>query len=175
MPDVDKVLFGAGVFSIGDWVTAGGAGSLTDVGHTAGPIEMQIAREDVEVDSEQVIGSMRRVPTGIKYTIKVPMKEGDLENMRIALGEPAGSLTGVAPDETLVVGSPIEQYHQATIVTKGIGTTGVRTITLWKLYPESIDPIPHAKGAPQMVSVTFHALHDESLATGDKVFKAVDA
>ncbi len=174
--DVAKIIFGAGTFSIGAYVAAGGAGTLTDVGHTEGPVTLATTTETVDVGSEQVIGTMRRVPTGRTFKLKVPMKQAELERLRVALLQPAANLTGVAPDQTLRVGTPAEQYHQGQLVAKGPGTTSTRTITLWKLFAENPEDIAYSKGpTPQIINVTFDALYDESVTTADKHFKVVDS
>lgn len=173
--DATKIMVGAGTFSIGAYVTAGGAGSLTDVGHVATPFELGVAMENFDVETERAVGIVKTTPQKDDYTLKVAFHESDPEWLRTALGQPSANLTGTAPDETLLVGDRAEQYHQATLVVSGIGTTGVRTLTFWKLQTISMEPVSFGKAIEQMYVVTFRALRDDSLATADKYFKQVDA
>lgn len=173
--DATKVITGAGTFSIGAYVTAGGAGSLVDVGYSNAPFELTPEFENTEIESENQQGVIKSVPTKTGYTLKVPILESDPEHLRIALGQPAANLTGTAPDETLRVGDRTEQYHQGTLATSGIGTTGARTFTFWKLQILSMDPIQIGKAVAQMYNAVFRVMPDTSVTTLDKFFKQVDA
>lgn len=170
----DNIVIGAGVVSVGAWVTAGGAGSLTDVGHTKTPVTLAITHELFEVTSERVGGVVRSVPQMTRAKLKVPMQEGTPEHWRIALRQAAANLTGAPPDLTLVVGEAAEQEHQVQVVTPGLGSTNVRTFTFWKCTLESVSEVPFAKGGEQIIEITFDVLLDESLATDDKLFKMVE-
>lgn len=172
--DATKIEVGAGTFSIGDYTTAGGAGSLTDVGHVKSPYELGVAMENFDVETERAVGIVKTVPIKDDYTLKVAFHETDPEWLRIALGQASGNLTGTAPDETLLVGDRSEQYHQGTLVGPGIGTTATRTLTFWKLQTQSMEPIQFGKSVEQSYVVTFRILRDDSVATADKYFKQVD-
>ncbi len=173
--DATKIMVGAGTFSIGAYVTAGGAGSLTDVGHIATPFELGVAMENFDVQTERAIGVVLTEPINDDYTLKVAFHESDPEWKRVALGQPAANLTGTAPDETLRIGDRQAQYHQATLAVPGIGTTAARTLTFWKLQSIGMEPVQYGKAVTQMYNVTFRILRDDSVTTADKYYKQVDA
>jgi len=173
--DATKILVGAGVVSLGDYVSAGGSGTLTDVGHTKNPVTFAPTFENFEIRGERAFGPIRISPQDMSLAIKVPMMEAVLEKYRIALRQPAANKSGTAPNETLLVGQPAEQYHQLQIVGPGLGTTKVRTCTFWKCIVEAVAEVPFAKAAEQMLDVTFRALFDDSVTTADKFGKIVDA
>lgn len=170
-----NIIVGAATVSIGDYVTAGGAGSLTDVGHTKSPTTLASTYEDFEVISERVGGVLKKVPQMTRHKFKASLTEATIEHMRIAMRQPSANVSGTPPDLTLRVGASAEQYHQFTLVTVGVGTTAVRTLTIWRGIVESVSEIPYAKGAEQMFEIVIDALLDETVATADKFFKVVDA
>ena len=170
-----RILVGAGVVSIGDWVTAGGSGSLVDVGHTKEPVTLGAAFEDFEVTSERAITTVKRVPIKADLTLVVPMLEMSGEHWRMAFRQPAANLTGTAPLETLLIGNQVEQYHQIEVVGPAVDTANERTFTFWKGFVISIAEVPIAKADTQVLSVTFGLLYDSSVATADKIGKWVEA
>lgn len=176
--DIKNIAIGAAVLSLGDWVTAGGAGSLTDVGLTLEGSMLSIATEFFDVSGEQVIGKVRSVPTSMTVTVKAKLQEASLDNLRRAINQPSANLTGTAPNKSLLVGEPSEQYLQGTLVTKGIaGSTSVhatRTITFWRGVVKSIGEISYSKGGNQVYDVEIECLEDTSVSTADKFFKIVD-
>lgn len=170
-----NIMVGAATVSESAYVTAGGAGSFTDLGHTKTPVTLAISFEDYEVKSERAFGTLKKVPQTAKVALKIPMTEAVLENYRIVTRQPAANLTGTPPDMTLLVGDQLEQYHQMKLDIPGVGTTGARTMTLWKCIIESLAELPFAKGLEQLLEMTMDVLYDDSVATDDKFFKIVDA
>ena len=173
--DATKIMVGAGVFSYGAYVTAGGAGSLADAGHIATPFELGIAMENFDVETERATGIVKTVPIKSDHTLKVAFHQAEAELLRVALGLPASSKTGTTPNFTLRVGDRVEQYHQATLVVPGVGTTAVRTMTFWKLQISALEPVQFGKAAVQTYIATFRSLRDDSVTTADKHWKQVDA
>lgn len=169
-----NVRVGAGVLSFGDYVAAGGAGSLTDVGHTRN-VSLNVAVEDFDHETDRSFGIVKSVPVRIQGTIGAILDEATPENYRIAFRQPSGNKSGTPPNETLLVGRPLEQYHQATIVTSGIGTTEQRTFTFWKVRVALNGEIPFQKAAVQNLPIQGAVLYDDSVATNDKLFKMADA
>lgn len=170
-----NTLIGAATVSIGAWVTAGGAGSLTDVGHTAGPVTVQHSFEDHDTKSERAKGIIKKTAIDMAVTVKVPALEATLEHWRQLSRQAAANLTGTPPDMTLRVGDHSSAYFQMTLVGPGVGTTGVRTVTLWKCIPIDVGEIKFAKGEDVVFDVTWAVLYDDSVATADKFYKVVDA
>jgi len=171
-----NICIGKAIVSIGPYVTAGGAGTLVDVGHTKGPTTLAISSENYEAVSEQAPAPVEQVPTNTHYKIKIPMEEATVDNLLIATREPVANKSGTPPALTLRVGGPTgKKYHQVQIITAGLGATLVRTITIWKAMVEAISEIPFAKGGEQLLEVTLNCLWDDTVTTADKVLKTVDS
>jgi hypothetical protein len=172
-----NIAIGLATVSIGAYVAAGGAGSLTDVGHTKGPTTLTVNGKDYAIETEQSFGAIRKIPIGASVKLKVFMDEATLASYRIAFRQAAAQLTGTAPNATLLVGVITEQYHQIQVVTKGTGSTtpATRTITVWRGIVESVDEIPFGKAGEQTLAVTIDCMYDDSVATGDKFLKVVDS
>jgi len=69
--DTTNIEAGAAVVSVGAWVTAGGAGSLTDVGHMKGPVTLTPSREDYDIKSERAFGVLKKIPQDSIVKIKI--------------------------------------------------------------------------------------------------------
>ena len=173
--DSKLVLLGAGVVSIGAYVTAGGAGTLVDVGHTQGSPMLSINAESVQIESERSVFSVASSITKMGASLKWTCLEVGVDNLRIALAQASGNISGTGYNKTLLVGNITEALQQIQIVTKGPGTTGVRTLTFWKCLLKSAGEIPYGKGVAQNLPLEFEVLLDESVTTADKLFKQVDA
>lgn len=179
--DVNKLAVGAAVVSIGDWVAAAAAGTLTDVGLTTGPAELSDVSEDVEVEGEQVQGVVRSVPTKKTVTLKVPMAEADLDKLQRLLRQPTANLTGTAPNKTLAVDAEEEQYLQVQCVTQGIagsgGTHATRTLTFWRCSMTGREAVPFTKGGVQQWAAVFKVHQDTSVSAGGsgQFYKIADA
>lgn len=178
MPEVKNIAIGGAALSLGDYVAAGGAGTLADVGLLKDGSEITIQREMYEVKSDSAQGVLRAVPTDIGYEVKAILQEATLANFRKVTGQPSANLTGTAPNATMEGGEAAEEYFQATIVTKGTaGATGVyatRTYTFWKLYVKGVEALPIKKGQEQTYGVTFGAAEDLSVSAAGKFFKVAD-
>lgn len=177
--DIKKMAIGAATLSIGDWVTTGGAGSLTDVGATQEGSMLAEATEFFDVEIEQAQGIVRSVPTKRTPTIKAKLVEADLDKLQRLLHQPTTNLTGTSPNRTLLVGEAQEAYHQIQIVSKGIqgssGVAGTRTITVWRAVVKNIGETAYAKGGLQTRDVEIAILEDLSVTTADKLYKIVDS
>jgi hypothetical protein len=165
------------VVSVGPWVTGGGASSLVDVGHTNGPSSLQVNYNDYGLKSEQSFGILRKIPIDATVKLKVPMAETFMENLRIVYRQPAANKTGSVPNQTLLIGSFVEQYHQIQVVTKGTGatTTATRTATFWRGAVDATDELAWTKTKEQSPGPTFDILFDDTVATNDKFGKIVDS
>lgn len=177
--DTKRISIGRADVSVSDYVTAAGAGTFTDVGHTQGPTTLEIANQDYEIKSEQVLAAIASIPVDNKVTLKFTMLESALDNLRYALRQVSGNLTGSAPNKTLLIGDAQEVYQQMKLVSKGIkGATLVaatRTITIWRAAFVSAEAIGFAKDKEQLFTVTMSVMYDDSVATADKYLKIVDS
>jgi len=180
-----NIVLGRADVSIGAWVTNGGAGSLTALGHTSGPVSLETAWENYEVVSEQQLGPLASEPTKVGHKLKFTMLESLLENWRIALRQLAGQKTGTTPNFILALADPSVQYWQIQLVGKPIRSAlaaigpnpGARTITAWRAALEATDPIQLTKDGPQMLACTFSLMYDESItvpSTSGYYLKVVD-
>lgn len=172
-----NVLIGAATVSIGAWVSAGGAGSLTDVGHTKDPSTIGVAHENYEQPSESQMGPVKIVPTKMGITVKIPILECTPDLLAIAMRQATANVTGTAPNKTVLIGDPVEQYHQIMLVSKGPGSTtqGTRTITIWKAQVTNVGEWAHGKAVPQAPDITLTLLKDNTVTTNGKYFKIVDS
>lgn len=173
--DVTKIMVGAGVLSLGDYVTAGGAGSLSDAGFTLDDFQLTSNQENFDVEVEQTTGTVLTSKVKTEFTLKCTFAQAEAELLRVLLAQPSGNKSGTGANLTLRVGNAATQYHQATLVVPGPGTTGVRTLTFWKLQILTSDPIPFGKKVVQKYGATFRLLYDSTVSTADKFFKQVDA
>jgi len=170
-----SVLVGVGVLTIGTYTASGGAGgTMTDVGHIRS-LAVGNSRENFDVETDRAFGIIKRVPIKMSQQISAMLDESRLENFRIAFAQPAANLSGTAPNLTLLIGTPAEQYHQATIVGVGVGSTAVRTWTFWKCAAMLNGEVPFQKAAVQNIPLSLEVLYDSTLSTADKFGKIVDA
>lgn len=169
--DINKVPIGMATFFIGDYVAAGAAGSLTEVGLTQGGIEVSDTDEDFELDADQYHGVLRSKPFKTAVTVKIPMLEHDLDKLRRIIRQASGNLTGVSPNKVLARDQAQEQYMQGQLIGVAIagaaGTFGVRTQTFWKLALAAREPWPHKKDGAQIVIATFKACQDLTITAGN--------
>ena len=166
------------VVSIGAWVANAGATTLTDVGHTSGPVELGSEFENFDVESDRTPGIIKTVPIKAGFTLKIPMLEVTAELLRTAMRLATGQVSGTGDNKTVAVSDPAEQYHRVQLVTQGVGTTRVRTITAWKCQVLSVDPIQYGKAVAQSYVATLRMLRDDSITaptTDGYFYKQVDA
>ncbi len=179
--DIKRIEIGAATISMSAYVTAGGAGTFTDVGYTEGPATVEPSSSDYRIVPEQVLGAIRSIPTEAGWKLKFATKESVATQMQWIFRQPAGSLTGAdAANKTLLFGDPSEEYRQMKLVTKGprltaTGNDAVQTWTFWRCAAMAIEPIGVAKDKEKILGVTLDILYDESVATADKYFKQVNA
>ena len=180
-----NIVLGRADVSIGAWVTNGGAGSLTALGHTSGPVSLETTWDNFRVESEQQLGALAAEPTKVTHKLKFSMLESLLENWRIALRQLAAQKTGTTPNFILALADPSVQYWQIQLVGKPIRSAlsalgpnpGSRTITAWRAALESTDAIQLTKDSPQILVCTFDLMYDESIAaptTAGNYLKVVD-
>lgn len=177
--DPKKIAIGAGVLSVGPYVAAGAAGTLVDAGLTkeATSLLYKVAKYEYG-NGEQVFSAQGAAPTDVEMELKAVMAEADLEKLQWLLSQPAANLTGTAPNKSLLLGEPVEMYHQVQLVTKGVkgtnGTAASRTFTGWRGYIKNVEEIKFAKGSEQLFSVTIGFFEDLTVSTGDKFGKLAD-
>lgn len=173
-----NTLFGAPTsISIGPWVTAKGAGTLVEIGHTKGGVSIKHSIENHEMEVDDILTPHRAIPIKTGYEIKFTMAEVTLENLRIALSQPAANLTGTPPDEILAVDGNLggEVYNQVELVGPGLGTTGVRTIVIWRAVIKEVAEILWNKIDDRVYEVTLLILYEETGTGSDTIMQATDS
>ncbi|HET6373009.1 MAG TPA: hypothetical protein VFG76_06865 [Candidatus Polarisedimenticolia bacterium] len=160
------------------YVAAGAAGTFTNIGYTKGPLTIEEGGSDYEVKAEQVLGALASVPVDKKITLKFTFLQAELDDLQKVLRQPAANLTGTPPNKSLLIGDPVETYHQIKVTGKAIGGSagikGVRTITMWRVAFVTVEPIGMAKDSETVWGVTMTLVYDETVATADKYYKIID-
>lgn len=172
-------MIGKADLDISAYVTAGGAGTFTNVGYTKGPLTVDLGQSQFESKAEQVLGSLNVIPIEFKPMVKATLLQSNLDLLQEIINQPAANLTGVAPNKVLLIGDPVESYYQVKITGKAIASTagvhGTQTILLWRCAFTAVEPIGHAKDNEKVYGITLVPVYDETLATADKYGKITDA
>lgn len=175
--DITKVKCRAGVVSVGDYVTAKGAGTLVDVGLTKGGVTIGYKPTYHAIEGDQHLGELAGIPTKREIDVKFAMSQTEAEKFRLAMEQPAGNVTGTLPNQTFLAdANSTEQYHQVSlsIAGGGVGTTGLRLITFWRCVFTACDPIGYKKDNEQMYAVTMRVYQELTGTGNDTFFKQVD-
>lgn len=140
-----------------------------NLGHTKGGVEVTYEPEyhDVTVDKygNTVI---EKYLIGEKLTIKVPLAEYTLANLKVAM--PQGSAAGAA-DARLTLGASAGQVassdaHELVLHPSSEGTRR-HDLVIHKAYVSSTVTLNHAVDEEKIIEVTFEALLDESKSDGN--------
>lgn len=160
-----KVLVGAPTsFSIATYITAKATSlTYTDVGYTTGGVTIDPKTELHMVNVDQTLGTVAALPKSRDLEIKVKFGEANLENIQFALAQATGNLSGTT---TLIYNaSDPEIYYQLRIVGKGLGATGVRTITVWRAYVKDMGAWAFKKDAAQEEDMTYGVCEETTGST----------
>lgn len=110
--------------------------------------------------------------------LKVKLQEGTIPtNMRAALGQPIGNVTGTVTGYIIGVdASAVEQYHQLKVVGPGLGTNKTRTVYAWRACIKDMGSWAMKKDGTQELDLTFLILEDRSGTStlGDTFLKIID-
>jgi hypothetical protein len=175
--DLSKVKVKAAVVSLGDYVTAKGAGTLVDVGLTKGGVTIGYKPTYYPIEGDQHLGELAGIPTKREVELKFTMTQTEAEKLRLITEQPAANFTGAPPNITgNVDANAVEQYHQVklSIAGGGVGTLGLREMTFWRCVFVACDPIPYKKDGEQLYAVTVR-VYQEITGTGtDSFYRQVD-
>ncbi len=173
--DVTKIAVGAITsLEIAPYVASKGAGTFADVGFTLDGYTFEEKREDHETIVDQRLGVVKRKPKSRGYEFKTSLAQAELENYRLALGIPTADLTGTPPNLTLKSNlSRVDQPYQMRVKGPGLGTTGVRTKTMWSVDLH-VGPIPTVKDGEQKLPLTGMG-REETTGAGTDSWLVVDA
>lgn len=173
----NNMILGAGNVSLAPWVADKAASSFTDVGATFSSFKLTRKEKWHSYDNvQQYPGVVDEEPIFVEEEVEFTMGETDLAKIRWAMNLAAGNLTGVAPNETLLVGFQAKQFWTMKVDTNGPrGATGVRGAqvdSFWKVRL-SMDSIEYDRDKPSEVKVKGVVLYDTSVTTADKLHKHV--
>ncbi len=135
--------------------------TYSDIGYTMGGVIIDPKVELYNVEVDQALGILAAIPKKRDFGVKMRFAEATLDNVRLALSMPTSSLVTSGTGGTLsITASAGEQYYQMRITGKGLGTTGVRTVVLWRAVPKDIGTIIFKKDVAEAPEVTFQICED---------------
>jgi hypothetical protein len=173
--DVTKIVVGAITsIEIAPYVASKGAGTFQDAGFTLDGYTFEEKAEFHETVPDQRLGVVKRERKAAGYEFKTSLAQAELENYRLALGIPTADLTGTPPNLTLKSNlSRKAQPYQCRIKEPGLGTTGVRTKTMWAVDLQC-GAIPSAKDSEQKLPLTGMG-REETTGAGTDSYMIVDS
>ena len=169
-----NIIVGSGTLSVGEYVTAGGAGSLTDVGATDGGVSITPNLSVLDIFVDQQITAIAGAKTKSEYILKTNLMESTLGLLAMAWGQPASNVAGgifyVGDDMTL-------PYKQLSFVGRAAGAPAglTRTLTCWRAVAYKTGEHSYKKDKETFIPIEFKLYLDLSVTTRDKICKWVDA
>jgi len=150
---------------VSPWVTGGGAGTFVEMGHTKEPSKCAPSYENFKLESEQSLGTVLSLPVKDEWTITFSPMEMTILNLRLALGQAAGRISG----NTLHVGDRDGgEFKQVKLVqTRQLPTPFVSlTVIYWRCIVSAHGEIPLAKNDVTSLSPTFDVIRDDTYQAG---------
>jgi len=175
---LNNVKVKAGVVSMGDYVTAKGAGTLIDMGLTEGGFHIGPKRSYYDVDGDQYLGILDSVKTKDELEVKFVMKESDAQKLILAMSQPDANKTGTTPDFTVNVDPQApRRLHQLKFSSAGggVGTTLLREMTFWRAVIKAVDAIGYKKDGAQLYALTVAILQEITGSGTDNFYRQVDS
>lgn len=140
-----------------------------DLGHTRGGVELvyEPMYADVMADAygDSKVDSYLK---GEKLTVKVPLAEKTVANMKVAM--PNGTFAGAANARLLVgqkAGQKMSNYAAQLVLHPQNEGTRVNDVVIHKAVVLSAVTLAHSNDEQTVVEVTFEALIDESKSQGN--------
>jgi len=132
----------------------------SDIGYTRGGAKIAYTRDMVSVDADQAVGIVRKARSMEKCMISFNLLEVSLEQMRIALMQPAGNLVG----SVLTIGYNNSCWvEENEIILTGPGPDcGDRVFTFPKCISEGNVDYEMKRDAAVEMKMEFEALKDTS-------------
>lgn len=147
--NADNITIGAAVIEIDG----------TDIGFTQGGSTIEYAREMLKVMADQKVGVVKMGRTSETANVKFALLEVSLEQMRIAMMQPALNLSG----STLNVGysdSCFTDEHEI-ILTGPAPECGVRTFTINRGVADGTVNYEMKRDTPTTLAMQFECLKDD--------------
>jgi hypothetical protein len=176
-PDVQNIIIGAPTqVAWAPYVTAKGAGTFYDIGHTIGGVEIAVKTERHEVFVDRFLGPVSSEPIKRNEQVKFKMAEGMMKNLALLMGnDPTAAVTGADPNFVFKRNmSERAYYSQLKVVGRGLGTTKVRTYLAYRTISGETEPIPFKKDAEQVFGATVEVM-EETTGSGTDSSNWTDA
>jgi hypothetical protein len=155
-----NIRIGAATVYIDTYVSTGTAVTTpTDVGHHKVPVEISNAIETVKIEGERSTFPIATQATKGSAQVKLVLQEVTQANLVTFL---QGTSSGT---NTVLVGDASLTYKQIKVAGPS------QTWVFWKCAVSGKEPLKIGKNEEQALSITFDAFYDDSVATGDKLFK----
>lgn len=156
--------------------------SFVDVGAILNGVGLDFKRDYHEIKSDHAMNTLDMIKIGDVPTLTFQMEESNMPNLAMAWDQPAGNVTGSAPNQTLNrTPNSARQLLCLKIVGGGAGTgggtTNTRTMTCWKCVIMEVGKSEFKKESEFMVNVTVRALQDLGITNGStsQDIKTVDS
>ncbi|HOX87846.1 MAG TPA: hypothetical protein PLY04_17830 [bacterium] len=130
----------------------------TDVGYTAGGVELELADEHYDVIADQSLTPVLRKLTARTCKVRTTMLEATLENLRLAWNLADTALVS----SSLTLNSSEKGEVAVVFVGKGPGTTVTRTATFFAAVAMATGPIPNFKDKESQIPVEFECLWSDT-------------
>lgn len=148
--------------------------ACTDVGFSDGGLTLMNSKSITKRRVDQVAGPVVANIEEINKQIKVTLAEADLNNIRLALGLPAGALVGNVLSIGENEGVPGDEPTYYTLYFQGPGPGGgTRHVWVPKCYIDGDIPIVISK-ANGNIEITFELIQDVTQAANEQWYKATD-
>ena len=171
-----NVLQGGAVVSLGAWVTAGGAGTLTDVGIIQGGLKFDDKRTYHKIEYDHHLGELKANCTKRTAQIKFKVGEMSLRNLALSLDGLGMLGTSTSPNNSILHNpDAVATELQCQFTAPGLGTNKLRTFTAWKGVVTAHSPIDFSKTVEQSTEFTIDLLQDLTVVTADQDYKFVDS
>jgi hypothetical protein len=153
--------------------TAGTGSAITDwrnVGFTQDGLEVTNSPSFGEVEVDQLLDTPLMFKDGMTQSISTTFAEATLENLLVAWGQAASTLTSTASDKTMVIdggalgSAPVERGLIAIGNAPRINATtyGERLIHAFRVLSVEDSAITFSRSDPSTVPVTFRAMPDDN-------------
>ncbi len=130
----------------------------TDVGYTAGGVELELADEHYDVIADQSLTPVLRKLTSRTCTVRTTMLEANLEHLRMAWNLADSALVS----SSLTLNSSEKGEVAVVFEGKGPGTTVKRTATFFAAVAMTTGPIPNFKDKECQIPVEFTCLWSDT-------------
>ncbi|MGQ0797577.1 MAG: hypothetical protein ACT4OI_06935 [Methanobacteriota archaeon] len=156
--------------------------TFTDVGAILGGAGIEFDRDYHAIRSDHAMNDLDEIKIGDVGSLTFQAEESNMENLAMAWDQPAGNVSGTAPNKTLNrTPNSFRQLLAFKIVGTGAGTgggsTNTRTMTAWRCVVIKTAKSMFKKESEFMLDVTVKVLQDLGItaASTSQDVKTVDS